>query len=191
MFDTVSVVDKSVLKEIPDMVRECGSKMEVYNRLKDKIPGYQNNSLARRIAAVTTEETRSKNKIPVLLLILQTVISVIFAIANLIKFVPANMFTTPILIIAALYLIVTALFIYGYASCKLFVYSTAISLYSLSVAVTLALMLFKPETKTAISLFSSAIILVFLTLLRKSIFPEITFWGNVKPDKETDFKFSS
>lgn len=191
MFDTISVYDKSILKSIPRMIRETGSKTEVYNRLKDKIPEYQNNSLARRIAAYTTDEIQKKFRTPVYILVLLCAIYAISELGSLYVTFKHNLLAFPVLFVAALILGLTIVFIFGFLKYKLFAYTTAISLCSLSFISIAINLFFTPDLQTAVSFVHTIITIMFLHFLRKNLFPEITFWGNVRSDKEKVFKFSS
>ena len=191
MFDTVSVYDKSILKSIPRMIEETGSKTEVYNRLKDKIPEYQNNSLARRIAACTTDEMKKKFSIAVYLLVLLCSIYAISELSSLYVTFKHDLFTFPVIFVTSLIVGLTLAFIWGFLKYKLFAYTTAISLCSLSfISITINLF-YTPDLQTAVSFIHTIITITFLHFLRKNLFPEITFWGNVRSDKDKEFKFSS
>lgn len=187
--DKKYVTDKTLLKSIPDMIQKVGSKTEVFNQLKESLPTHQLGSLAKRIAAVATDDTKKQNRIPVYLLILLTLINFLQGILNYTA--NANHYTIVHLISVIIVSIIYILFLYGFARIKLFAFTTAVSLYTIGLVLSLYNLFFHPHSIQTLSFVGNIITLIFLHLLRKKIFPEITFWGSVKTDKEKKYIFST
>jgi len=189
MIDKVTVTDKAILDSIPQLIQKTGSKTEVFNQIKKSLPGYQLSSLAKRIAAFTTDDTRKQNRIPVYLLILLTLINFLQGILNYAG--NARYYSIEQLIFVIIASIIYVLFIYGFVRIKLFAFTTAVSLCTIGLVLSLYNLFYHPHSIQTLNFIGNIITLIFLHLLRKKILPEITFWGSVKTNKEKNYVFST
>ena len=189
MIDKVTISDKAILDSIPQLIQKTGSKTEVFNQLKESLPSYQLSSLARRVAAFTTDDAKKQNRFPVYLLILLTLINFLQGILNYTA--NAKYYSIEHLIFVIIASIIYVLFLYGFVRIKLFAFTTAVSLYSIGLVLSLYNLYFHPHSIQTLGFIGNIITIIFLHLLRKKIFPEITFWGSVKTNKEKNYVFST
>lgn len=172
-------VPKIVEKFISDSINNGVPKSEIFFQVKSQHPQYSDDDIAKKIASFINEDVKKSNAIHTYILATLVIISIIFAFTN--SYTSAHkelqIFDMVWKIIIG---IIGLFFIIGFLRFKLFYYTTAVSLYSLYLLWVIYLLLTYPISLLLI-IFSigTVLTLLYLIMIRKRLFPNINFGGNV------------
>lgn len=170
---------KEVEKYISDSIKSGVSKNEIYSQVKSKYPTYDDDSIAKKIASYIKEDVKKRNVIHTYILAIFVIISLVFG------FITPSFYSSQTMQIYVwswriILGIIAIFFIIGFLQFKLFYYTTAVSLYSLYlVLLVYNLFVYPISLLLVISSVGTVITFIYLYLLRKRIFPNISLWGTV------------
>lgn len=188
MFDS-TVPKKDVIETISRMIKNAVPKDEIFSSVKNRYSGFNPDALALRISAFVSDEIKRKNKLPVYLLVASMIVDMFFGLLTLINMPPQKLITA-VWVLSALFYVVHILFIVGFLRYKLAYFTTAVSLYSLFLFLVIHGWIVYPFSgMLVLQTLDVVFTLLFLALLRKSIFPNINFWGNVKKGVNKNYIF--
>ena len=181
MFDS-TFLDKKVMKSIAEMIDRSVPKNEIYQNIILEYPHHDHDYIAKGIASFISDDIKSKNRIHSYILSILVILSLNFSLIAS----PNHTFTKsqiPFWGAAIIYFILTLFLVNGILRFKLAYYTTAVSYYSFWILNIILVCLFIPFS-FIILLATDGIIITYLYiyLLRKHIFPNIDFWGNVKKE---------
>ncbi|MEW6196758.1 MAG: hypothetical protein AB1521_16550 [Bacteroidota bacterium] len=170
---------KEVEKYISDSITSGVPKNEIYSQVKSKYPAYDDDSVAKKIASYIKEDVKKRNVIYTYILAIFVIISLVFS------FITPSFYSSQAMQIydwswRIIVGIIAIFFIIGFLQFKLFYYTTAVSLYSLYLVLLLYNFFVYPiSLLLIISSVGTVVTFVYLYLLRKRIFPNISLWGTV------------
>ena len=170
---------KNVLRSISELISKNVPKQEIFLKVKLNHPELNDDVIARGIASFIPEDVKNKYRIHSYLLSLIVIINAIFSLL-----VPNPSRTDSQFILSwgvkVIFIIIVIFFINGFLRFKLFYYSTAVSLYSLYLLMVIYNFIVYPISAIFLIVQIGIVLtFLFLYLLRKQIFPNIGFWGNV------------
>lgn len=181
MFDS-TFLDKKVLKSISEMIDKSVPKNEIYQSIIKEYPHHDHDNVAKGIASFINDEIKSKNKIHSYILSVLIILTLNFSLIispNYNPAIPKVVYWGATIIVFSL----TVLLVNGILRFKLSYYTTAVSYYSFWILYIIFVCFFVPFTIILLSVIIGIIVTYFyLYLLRKQIFPNINFWGNVKKE---------
>jgi hypothetical protein len=187
MFD-VTVPDKNVMDNIARMMNNSVSKADIFNSLKYNYIQFTQESLAVKISSFIASEVKQKFKIPVDLLAAVITIRLFSSIVSFLSS-PQLKFSLLHWVIAIAVWSVILILMTGILRYQLSSYSRAISLYSIVILLEVIRHVSQPSPLGFLDLIGEILILIFLLLLRKKIFPNINLWGHVLKDANKNFIF--
>ncbi|MEW5843109.1 MAG: hypothetical protein AB1775_07580 [Bacteroidota bacterium] len=188
MFDA-TVPKKDVIETISRMIKNAVPKEEIFSSVKNRYSEFNPDVLALRISAFVSDEIKSKYKLPVYLLVVSMIVDMVFGLLSLISMPPKKL-VAAVWVVSVLFYIISILFIAGFLRYKLTYFTTAVSLYSLFLLLVIHGWIVYPFSgMLVLQTLDVVLTLLFLVLLRKSIFPNINFWGNVKKGVNKNYIF--
>ena len=188
MFDS-TLPQRDLTGTISRMIKNAVPKDEIFSSIRNRYPEYHPDFIAKNVSAVVSEETKQKNKIPVYLLVVSIIIAVGFSLLTLIS-APPQKSAALVWVVTVFFYIICIFFIAGFLRYKLAYFTTAVSLYSLFLFLEIHGWIIYPFSSILVlRMLDVVLTLLFLVLLRKSIFPNINFWGNVKKGVNKNYIF--
>lgn len=178
MFDRTRI-PKEVEIFISDSIKNGIPKNEIFSQIKSQHPNYFEDDIAKIIASFIDDDVKKKNVIHSYILTTLVIASLIFMFTNSATLAPQAMqiYQLTLQIFAG---IASVFFIIGFLRFKLFYYTTAVSLYSLvMLRVIYNLFAYTISLLLIVSSIGIVLTLLYLILIRKLLFPNINFWGNV------------
>ena len=180
MFDRVNP-SKEVIKSISELIDKSVPKSEIFHQVSSKFPQCDKGAIAKGIASFIGEDVKRKYKIHSYLLAIFVIVSILSLSISPLN--PTNYSATYYWVLRIFVSAISILFIVGFLRFKLFYYTTAVSIYSFYLLTMVYLWLVYPISFILIlSSISNMVTLIYLYLLRKQVFPNIDFWGNVKKE---------
>lgn len=178
MFDRTKI-SKEVEKFISDSINNGIPKSEIFSQVKSKHPEYLEEDIAKKIASFINEEVKKSNVIHSYILSALVLVSIIFAFTNSYTLAPKGLQIFYIVLKITIG-IIALFFIVGFLRFKLFYYTTAVSLYTFYLILVIYNLIAYPISSLLI-VWSIGIVLtlLYLILIRKRLFPNIYFGGNV------------
>ncbi len=187
MFDRTRI-PKEVEKFISDSIKNGIPKNEIFSQIKSQHPEYFEDDIAKKIAAFIDDDVKKRNVVHSYILTLLLIISFIFLIIKPITVAPLGLqiFFWSLKIIFG---IIALFFIVGILRFKLFYYTTLVSLYSFYLLIVIYNLISYPiSLLLVIYSIGTVLTLIYLILIRKRLFPNINFWGNVNKEN-SNYKF--
>ncbi|MCX6168117.1 MAG: hypothetical protein NTX65_02170 [Ignavibacteriales bacterium] len=182
MFDS-TFLDKKVMKSIAEMIDKSVPKNEIYQHIIKEYPNHDHDYIAKGIASFINDNIKSKNKIHSYILSIFVILSLNFCLILFPNYAP-TISKVVYWGTAIIYFILTLFLVNGILRFKLAYYTTAVSYYLFWILSIIFVWLFIPFTIMHILLTIGIMITyLYIYLLRKHIFPNIDFWGNVKKEK--------
>lgn len=180
MFDSTAPKKKEIRNLISELVNKTISKKEIYNEVTNKFPDGNRDFIAREIASYITDEVKNKFRYPAYLLTAILIIELITMAINPLTY--KNEFYNIYLITFQIaVVIISVFFINGFLKFKLWYYTTAVSYLSLCLLIVAYNWIARPHSSMLLlTSIYTIITLIYLIFLRKGLFPNINFFGNVK-----------
>lgn len=180
MLDSTRPKKKEIKNLISELVKKSIPKKEIFNEVKNKFPDGSQDFIARETASYISQEYKNKYRYHAYLLTAILIISLIFTIINAptYRYELQNIFFRTFQVAAV---IISVFFVNGFLKFKLWYYTTAVSYISLILFVFVYYWLVYPFSNILLlSSINTIATLIYLVLLRKGLFPNINFFGNVK-----------
>lgn len=187
MFDRTRI-PKDVEKFISDSLINGIPKNEIFSQIKSQHPDYFEDDIAKKIASFIDDDVKKKNVIHSYILAVLLVVSLIFLS---IKPITVTLLGLQIffLFLKIFFGIIALFFIIGILRFKLFYYTTLVSLYSFYLLTVIYNLISYPiSLLLVVYSVGTVLTLLYLILIRKRLFPNINFWGNVIKENG-DYKF--
>jgi uncharacterized membrane protein len=172
-------IPKEIENFISDSIKNGVPKSEIFAQVKSKYPNYNEDSIAKKIAAYIEEDAKRGNVIH------SYNLAALFFVSLITTFASSYTSLSSVLQIYNLVWkiiigIICLFFIIGFLRFKLFYYTTAVSIYTLYLIWVIYNLIIYPISLLLI-VWSIGIVLtlLYLILIRKRLFPNINFWGNV------------
>lgn len=187
MFDRTRI-PKDVEKFISDSLINGIPKNEIFSQIKSQHPDYFEDDIAKKIASFIDDDVKKKNVIHSYILATLVIVNLIFMFTNSATLAP-QAFQIYHLTLQIFVGIASVFFIIGFLRFKLFYYTTAVSLYSLVIWIVIYNLIAYPISLLLIvSSIGTVLTFLYLILIRKRLFQNINFGGNVIKENG-DYKF--
>ena len=170
------------MKSIAEMIDKSIPKNEIYQHIITEYPNHDHDYIAKGIASFINDDIKSKNKIHSYILSIFVILSLNFSLILYPNYAP----TIPKVVYwgtAIIYFILTLSLVSGILRFKLAYYTTAVSYYLFWIISIIVVWLFIPFSLIMLLVTIGIIITyLYIYLLRKHVFSNIDFYGNVKKE---------